>query len=862
MPLTFLLAGIIIGVSVYAGLQFLWMLSRGKQRYLFKRNYLLYSAMCFLAVGVLALELVAYQTRDPALFVEVFRWRINLGALFMMLWAWFVYDYAQSGRRLIPVVLSAALVLVFLHNILSPYGQVFTALPELATLTLPWGEPVSFTHFSMTPLGNLTWVVMLGIFIYTYHSCYLLFRRGRRRQALLMSSSMSILILGVAGNYLVRSGVIEFVYPGAYAFTAMLVIMGAGLRRDILDTIERVHALADHLPASVYIKDPAGRYLMANSGFLERRGISGAQLRGKSDHDFHPPQIAEKFLHNDRQVLAQRRPLEFDEQLISNSGEIRYFRSIKFPLLDSDQQIYAVCGISTDITDRLQAQRQLEESETKYRAVFDNANDAILLLQDGRLVDCNATTCRMFGCGRDDIIGHTPLDISPPTQYGGVPSAQLAMEKINLALAGQPQLFEWLHRRLDGTLFDAEIHLNRFDFNGKPCIQGVVRDISERKRAELELARQRELLETSVNTTPGSYYMINSDGVVVYSNRAFQDVVGRTPEQLRQLNAIEQFVFADDLPLAYSIVDRAIASGSTVTEQLRVLNAQGETRTVLATATRFCIDEEIYIVGSAMDITDRVVAEEELRKYREHLEELVAERTAELEAANRELESFSYSVSHDLRAPLRSINGFTRALMEDYGKQLNTQCRDYLDRVLSSSVHMGHLIDDILKLSRIGRVSIHLRRVDLSAVAEGVIKQLRSEHPERQVSVRIAPQLIAYGDAALIGILMTNLIDNAWKYTSRTPAPLIEAGREVIDGHSVFYVRDNGAGFDMQYAGRLFSPFQRLHDDYPGTGIGLATVARIVHRHGGRIWPQSAVNQGTTFYFTLRDSAAPQTSSS
>ncbi len=246
-------------------------------------------------------------------------------------------------------------------------------------------------------------------------------------------------------------------------------------------------------------------------------------------------------------------------------------------------------------------------------------------------------------------------------------------------------------------------------------------------------------------------------------------------------------------------------------------------------------------------------AEEEQRMKAE-LERQVAERTAELAAANRELEAFSYSVSHDLRAPLRSIDGFSQAVLEDYAGKLDDQGRDYLSRVRTATQHMGHLIDDLIKLARVARAEIRRETVDLSALAGEVLAELQKSEPGRRVECRIEPGLTAGGDARLLRVVLDNLLGNAWKFTGRQPRPCIEFGAiRDTDGAPAFFVRDNGAGFDMTYAGKLFGAFQRLHtlSEFPGTGVGLATVQRIVHRHGGRVWAEGAVEKGATFYFTL-----------
>lgn len=230
------------------------------------------------------------------------------------------------------------------------------------------------------------------------------------------------------------------------------------------------------------------------------------------------------------------------------------------------------------------------------------------------------------------------------------------------------------------------------------------------------------------------------------------------------------------------------------------------------------------------------------------------QRTAgDLEAANKELEAFSYSVSHDLRAPLRSMEGFSQLLLEDYSDRLDQQGKEYLRWIMDSAELMARLIDDLLKLSRVAREEMHLESVDLSELAGSIVAGLVKRQPERIIELSIAPGLACRGDGHLLGIAVENLLANAWKFTGKTDSPRIEVGRADHQGIPVYFVRDNGAGFDMAYANKLFSPFQRLHkpSDFPGTGIGLATVQRVIQRHGGKIWAMAELGKGATFYFTL-----------
>jgi light-regulated signal transduction histidine kinase (bacteriophytochrome) len=248
--------------------------------------------------------------------------------------------------------------------------------------------------------------------------------------------------------------------------------------------------------------------------------------------------------------------------------------------------------------------------------------------------------------------------------------------------------------------------------------------------------------------------------------------------------------------------------------------------------------------------TKRTAAEREIAALNQELRR----HATEIEATNLELEAFSYSVSHDLRAPLRSITSFSQALLEDCGETLDEQGRDYLDRVVRGGHRMAELIEDMMILSRISRSEMQRAPVDLSATALEVANGLAQDQPHREVEVKVMPGLVTDGDPKLLRIMLENLLANAWKFTGPRRDPRIEFGELPGDhGERVFFVRDNGAGFDMEHAGRLFTPFQRLHSDadFPGSGVGLATVQRVVRRHGGKVWARGKVSEGATFFFTV-----------
>jgi signal transduction histidine kinase len=271
--------------------------------------------------------------------------------------------------------------------------------------------------------------------------------------------------------------------------------------------------------------------------------------------------------------------------------------------------------------------------------------------------------------------------------------------------------------------------------------------------------------------------------------------------------------------------------------------------TAFGTALRIVVD--VVVLSAVIVVTGRVLHKVDMR--RREAERAIIRLNADLQAVNKELEAFSHSVSHDLRAPLRAIDGFSQALLEDYAGKLDAEGQGYLQRVRAASQRMAQLIDDLLNLSRVTRAEMHRDDVDLTAMAREVAEELRKTEPGREADLIIAVGLRASGDERLLRVVLVNLLGNAWKFTNKRLRARIEFGMTGQEGKRAYLVRDDGVGFDMAYVGKLFGAFQRLHsaDEFPGTGIGLATVQRIIHRHGGRVWAEGAVEQGATFYFTL-----------
>lgn len=350
--------------------------------------------------------------------------------------------------------------------------------------------------------------------------------------------------------------------------------------------------------------------------------------------------------------------------------------------------------------------------------------------------------------------------------------------------------------------------------------------------------------------------IVTEAGDIFYANHSFARMLGAPLEEVIG-TPLARWVAGEDRPACAALLARDEARASRQAEA-HLIGRGGQRVPVHLSAN--AMPEEgmpLHFGVIATDLTEQRSSADAIRELNASLERKVAERTAELQATNRELESFSYSVSHDLQAPLRVIDGFSAALQEDYGDKLDAQGKDGLARVRAAAQRMGRLIDDLLRLARLAKAPVTLLPLDVGALAREIARTLKEEAPARQVRWEIEEGLRVHADRGLFEIALKNLIANAWKFTARTAQPVIRVGALEEKGVRTLFVADNGAGFDMAHAERLFAPFQRLHgaEEFPGTGIGLALVQRIVHRHGGRVWAEARPGEGATFFFTLGPAA-------
>ena len=614
---------------------------------------------------------------------------------------------------------------------------------------------------------------------------------------------------------------------------------------------ERFRLLANEVVEGIVLIEN-GVIFDANESFTRMYGYGLEELVGVSPVELVTPET--------REIVSRRISMESEEpyeaQGLKKDGTAFpiELRPRRIPYEGRKVRVTSVL----DLTERKRSEEALRASEAEYRAIFELAGvgNAQSDPQTGRLVRVNPKFCEITGYPAEELLGMTFLEITHPDDR------TRDVERFGRMIRGEDDYsVEKRYVRKDGRVTWVSVNATVVrDEGGRPVrTAATIQDITERKRAEEDLRRLRdaerargeealreaqERFRSAFDNAPIGVAIVDLDGRFLQVNRSLCEILGY-PEENLLATTFQEITHPDDVEASMEHVRRAMRDevGSYSLEK-RYLAAGGHPVWVSLSVSlvRDADGEPLYFVDQIEDITERKLAEREL-----------ARRAEELAHANAELEQFSYSVSHDLRAPLRSIDGFSQILLEDYAERLDEEGRAYLGRVRAASQHMGHLMDDLLDLSRVSRRPLRTGRVDLSALALDIVEELKRSQPDREAEFIVERGLEAEGDARLLAVALENLLGNAWKFTSKRPAAKIEFGSISEDETRVYYVRDDGAGFDAAYADRLFGAFQRLHndDDFEGTGIGLATVQRVIHRHGGRLWAEGEVGKGATFYFTL-----------
>ena len=602
-------------------------------------------------------------------------------------------------------------------------------------------------------------------------------------------------------------------------------------------------AIFDASPALVYVKDRQNRFTFANLALCRLFGRERDDLLGKTTHDVIPAATADQHRANDERVLREAVALQVEETNEEPDGTHVYL-TLKYPLRSAEGEVVAVCGISTDIT----GQRRREEAallgEETLRSLLNAITESTFLMTtDGTVLAANETAAERMGVSLDELVG---ADIYA---FISADVAERRGEWVRRAVeTGEPVRFEDVRsgRAIQNSIYPV---------HGEGPVQRLAvfgADITELRATERMLEASEQYFRLIAENATDVVFRASNEGVAEWLSPSVDALLGWRPDELVG-HSLAEFVHPDDRE-ALRAGQASVLAGAPATYDLRVLTRAGDYRWVSITV-RPILSETGEVLGRAggwRDIQAEVDARQAVAELNARLEERVRARTQQLKTANEELEAFAYSVSHDLRAPLRAIDGFSEIVLEDEGATLSDAARANLERVRANVARMAQLIDAMLSLSRLSRRPLDIGAVDLSAVAEGVLQRLRQQDPARHVRTVVAGGAVVEADAELMAVVLENLLGNAWKFTSGKDPATIEFGQQEAGGERVFFVRDDGAGFDPRYAGKLFQPFQRLHAEaeFAGSGIGLATVRRVISRLGGRCWAVGEAGEGATFFFT------------
>ena len=653
-----------------------------------------------------------------------------------------------------------------------------------------------------------------------------------------------------AGWFGTETGIALFTLSNAILFGSLIWGNAVLLQREGLklrQSEDRLRLFVEQAPAAIAMFDRHMCYLAASRRWQADFHLTFPELRGRSHYEVFP-EIPERWKADHRRVLAGETLRSDEDRFERADGTVQWLRWELQPWRDAPGNVAGLLMFTEDITEPKAAETQ----NARLAALIESSDDAIIskTLQ-GVITTWNRGAEKMFGYAATEAIGQPMLLIFPPDCV-----SEEAEILANIA-RGETVLhhYETVRVRKDGTLLDVSVTVSPIRDRAGQIIGAskIARDITERKHAEETLRQSENKFSILFNKASLPAALLRfPDHIYIDVNDAWSELFGYTKEEVIGATSLELGINRDAKTRAGLLDDLRRLKALRNVEQT-LFAKSGEALIVLTNVNVITIEGQKYDFTSMQDITPRKQAEEQIRKLNEELEQRVAQRTEQLEAANKELEAFSYSVSHDLRAPLRAVNGFASIVLEDFGPLLPEEARVQLDRIRKAGARMGELIDDLLDFSRFNRQPLHRQTVDNLKLVQEVLAELQPQCEGRPLELHIGKLPACEGDPALLKQVWINLLSNAIKYSrGRNPAT-VEVGCDGKDGRNIYFVRDNGAGFDMQYAHKLFGVFQRLHraDEFEGTGVGLAIVQRIIHRHDGQVWVEAEEGRGATFYFTL-----------
>jgi PAS domain S-box-containing protein len=548
-----------------------------------------------------------------------------------------------------------------------------------------------------------------------------------------------------------------------------------------------------------------------------------------------------EFFNSIEKIIRSGKSFEYDREV--TEGEKKYWINVSISSILDDGRVSGVCMVTRDITFRKEAELEIVEREEQFRTLIERISDAFISFdKDLRYTYVNKKAGEITHRDPQSLIGKYVWDVFPEA------IGSSTYETFNKAMSEQVYLcntdyFEPLNLWQENHLYPSSNGLSVF-----------IRDISERKRAEKKLMESEQRFRALIENSADAVVLTDSNLQVTYQSPAVERMTGISLAH-RKADPSAKYSHPDDQAAINEAITNSLQHpGVPIPFQCRFRHQNGTYIWIEGMATNLLHDPFINaLVFNYRNVSERKKVEEEILKLNDELESKVVQRTEQLEALNKELESFTYSVSHDLRAPLRIIDGFSHIILEDYSDQIDASGKRNLNVIINNAKRMGMLIDDLLNFSKVGQAQLRISEVNMTSLVSETIEDLRMSKIEIPVNLKIGELIPVKGDSALLKQVWINLISNAIKYSAKNDSPVITVDSYEDQGRAVYFVKDNGAGFDMLYAHKLFGVFQRLHklEEYAGTGVGLALVQRIVARHGGSVWAEGKVNEGATFFIAL-----------
>ncbi|MBX3119838.1 MAG: PAS domain S-box protein [Fimbriimonadaceae bacterium] len=625
------------------------------------------------------------------------------------------------------------------------------------------------------------------------------------------------------------------------------------LKRQVSDSIlpvdaESFRALAEQGEAMITRYDMDGTFLYASPSRTQITGYELEEIVGQSAYDFMHPDDIEMVSRDIHPRLRNGESVRYQWRAKIKGGGYRWMESSTQVLFDEKQNPLQIHCTSIDIHRQKEVELSLQQSEARWRAMVEGSPDYVRvvdknlrLIYANRVMPGQSWTPDQYVDYRDWVPKESRELVANAVADAIATQSTIVLDDLNYGTSVEEY---WLRIRFSPILRDGESH-----------VLIIVTDITALKQGQAAVRESEEKYRLLFERGPEPAWVIEQDSWAFLAvNPASVKHYGYSEQEFLSMTALDVRC-PEDIEGFVSRMKRYRGRKEGRNRFIRHRKKDGSVIFVDALWHEIEFQGRRAYLVLCRDMTDEKEAEERIQATNLELDRRVSERTAQLEATNQELESFTYSVSHDLRSPLRSIDGYSTMLLTDHGYLLNDEAKDYLERIRVAGRRMSDLINNLLGLSRLTRTPLKPEKLSLTYLAQSILDDLRSRNPDFTGDVYVHPEMWVVADPQLVQIAMTNLIENAVKFSSKRSNSMIEVG--VVDEHGdrKFYVKDNGAGFDMAYSDKLFGAFQRLHSDreFEGTGIGLATVQRIIQRHGGRIWAEAAVDKGATFWFSLPD---------